>query len=628
MAMQCTLPKSRDENSKGVTLNNKMSKAELKNYYSRCLAPCFLFFALTSLCERAIWAILRRVLPRYCELTQPKEVAKLRRLVVYGDDLPEIACMDARLSTGKLKLSIGWLNYDGTLNWSQNFDDQEVTVSLHRWSWLLYSLTDESPRIPRKQCIALMRSWIHCCLHDELFKKDAYSISERIVNGSIFLLNTGDRTIPTDIQNAFQHMGRQIANNLEYYEGDRTGNHAFNNGRGLFFAGIASGLPNAADLAFVIFQERLPKLVTVDGFLRESSSHYHFLFTRWVLEIRWLSLRSGHEKIAKFLEPYARKLVERCWFFLILNEASRQWNIPLVGDISPDFTPPWLLTLPWCTIATEVFRPNVLPFCEEMHGWAGLFGIEAGNGKNAPSVSATFPESFWHRIAHGELTLFVHAEAIDGRLHADHRHLDLGGFVLYHTGRPIFIDCGRSDYTRSKLSNYGRSAHSHNTVFVNGLSPCVEAPSWFQQNYKAIAVETELNNFNDATVFVIRHNGFNRLANVKIKHERRFTLSQTFFEIEDRFFGTKPCHLMLRFHLAPDLDTSENHALGWDINPIGALFEIDRQLQKKILVGQSSLSIGGLFSPEYGVTQECHTLELEGYLTLPATIKNKLIFKS
>ncbi len=604
-----------------------MLKPELKNYFHRCLDPRFLFFALVSLSEKIFWTILRRTVPSYIELTQPKEIAKLRKLIV-DQYVPVIPCfIDSCVFNGRLKLAIGYLDIESQPNWFEEFDDIEVAVSLHRWSWLLYALTDNSLQISREQGIALMRSWLRSCLQDEHFGSDAYSVSERIVNGSIFLLNTGDRSVPDDIRMAFQFMGRQISQNLEYYEGERTGNHAFNNGRGLFFAGAVSGLPNAVDLAFSIFKERLPKLVTTDGFLREASAHYHFLFTRWVLEIHWLALRNGHGEVAQYIQPYAEKLVRRCWFFLILDEENGRWYIPLVGDNSPDFPPDWLITLPWCNLATNVFRPEQLPFCQEPNGWASLFGLSAGNVDKTALENLSFPQSFWHRITHDEFTLVVHAEAVEGNLRADHRHLDLGGFVLYRSGLPIFIDTGRYDYTQSELGRYGRSAYSHNTIFVNGLAPDVDAPSWFQKQYKSFRVETELIKSDDVTVLILRHNGFDRLAKIKIKHERRFTLKSSSFEIEDRLSGTEPCYIMLRLHLAPRVCMARANEFTWIDNSIDATLNIDNQLQQESIRGSSGAPIAGVFSSEYGSIGECQTFELTGHLTLPTTIKNKLIFR-
>jgi len=131
-----------------------------------------------------------------------------------------------------------------------------------------------------------------------------------------------------------------------------TGNHAFNNARGLLFAGIVSGLPYATELAFEIFKERLPKLVTDDGFLREGSSHYHFLFTRWVLEVQWILSGTKNKELQSIVRPFAVNLVKRCWFFLVQNRKTKHWSIPLVGDISPDFPPEWLLSVPWSLLCS------------------------------------------------------------------------------------------------------------------------------------------------------------------------------------------------------------------------------------------------------------------------------------
>ena len=346
-------------------------------------------------------------------------------------------------------------------------------------------------------------------------------------------------------------MATRIAKNLEYYEEDMTGNHAFNNARGLLFAGIICKLPFAKELAFEIFKERLPKLVTVDGFLREGSSHYHFLFTRWVLEIEWILSNSNNKEIKNVIRPYAINLVKRCWFFLVKNKKTEQWSIPLVGDISPDFTPEWLLSIPWSKLALDVFTPDTLPSFEGKKGWGSLFGMDNGNGEAKRVGIETYPDSYWHRIDFNQLTFFSHAQNSTGKLSSDHRHLDLCGFVLYFDGQPIFIDCGRSDYTQSALSNYGYSAASHSTIYVNELSPEVDGPSWLQAAYRRVSVKTELLEQDGSVTFTIKHNGFDRISNLKVIHERKFNFDSDFFEIEDKLMGDGSCDLRLCFHHSP-----------------------------------------------------------------------------
>ncbi len=558
----------------------------------------------------------------------PKNIAILRKSVLKRDVLFPAIPSDYYKSSGRLKLTNAWLDYEVTPDWFTEFEDQEVTNSLHRWNWLLYGLTEENQfQLVRKQGLSLIRSWLHHCLNLEHFNNDAYSTSERIVNASIFLLNTGDKTVPKDIQDAFQYMGLHLAKNLEYYEGEMTGNHAFNNARGLYYAGIVSGLPYAVELAFEIFKERLPKLVTDDGFLREGSSHYHFLFTRWILEVQWISSLRKNKEIEKFINFYARKLVKQCWFFLVKNKKTGKWCIPFIGDISPDFPPGWLLSVPWSLLALDVFKPVVLPRCEDNKGWASLFGMDVGCNEPLSVGNESYPDSYWHRIEYNEFTFFTHAESVSGKLQSSHRHLDLGGFVLYYAGQPIFIDCGRSDYTHSKISDYGYSAHSHNTIFVNGLSPEVNGPSWLQSAYKRISIKTELSEFNDSVCFIIKHNGFKRISNIKIDHERKFTFGSDFFEIEDKLIGNQACHLLLCFHYLTEVDVFKYDTSDLIFNNIGATFHVDSRFKQRVVSGQRIPPVGGLFSPEYGIINQCSTMKVDGVIKLPTTIKTRLSFR-
>ena len=606
-----------------------LMQKEMKNYYYRCVSPVFFINALRNFTWRISLAIFRRVIPNYRVLMLPENIGNLRKVVLKNNILiPEISS-DHHQSSGRLKLTNTWLDYEVTPDWLTEFEDQEVANSLHRWNWLLYGLSEESiHKLSREEGLSLIRSWLRCCLNLEFFNNDAYSSSERIVNASIFLLTTGDKTVPKDIQNAFQYMGSHVAKNLEYYEEDMTGNHAFNNARGLLFAGIVSGLPYALELALEVFKERLPKLITEDGFLREGSSHYHFLFTRWVLEVQWILSSIKNKDVEDFIRPYAINLVKRCWFFLVKNTKTKQWDIPLVGDISPDFPPEWLLSVPWSLPALDVFMPDFLPLYEGNKGWGSLFGMDNGRGEAKRVGHETYPESYWHRIDYNQFTFFAHAEGSSGKLRSDHRHLDLGGFALYYVGQPLLIDCGRCDYTQSDASVYGYSASSHNTLFINGLSAEVDGPSWLQAAYKRVQVKTEFLEFDDSVVFTINHDGFDRISNMKVTHERKFKLKSDMFEIEDRLMGDGNCDLGLSFHYSPEIGAPVSKGFDLSFKNIGATFHVDSRFKSKVVTGQREDPIGGLFSPEYGVLTDCFTLDIDGTIKLPAKITNRVSFNS
>ena len=79
-------------------------------------------------------------------------------------------------------------------------------------------------------------------------------------------------------------------------------NHVINNARALLFASILLDIEFYSDLAFAILRSNLPELVSNDGFLREGSSHYQFIFTRWILEMLWLSKISNKYGITLDIE--------------------------------------------------------------------------------------------------------------------------------------------------------------------------------------------------------------------------------------------------------------------------------------------------------------------------------------
>ena len=172
------------------------------------------------------------------------------------------------------------------------------------------------------------------------------------------------------------------------------------------------------------------------------------------------------------------------------------------------------MSIPWSKLALDVFTPDTLPSFEGKKGWGSLFGMDNGNGEAKRVGIETYPDSYWHRIDFNQLTFFSHAQNSTGKLSSDHRHLDLCGFVLYFDGQPIFIDCGRSDYTQSALSNYGYSAASHSTIYVNELSLRL-----MHHGCKQLIgehVKTELLEQDGSVTFTIKHNGFDRISNLKV----------------------------------------------------------------------------------------------------------------
>ncbi len=600
--------------------------SEISNYFRRCVNPFFAFSAAVAFVSRAFWSVIFRARPNGRHFFQPDSIKNLRNeMLNHADPGVIYRPLPQKLPHRSLILAKGSFEVDGDPDWFKEFSDEEITVSLHRWNWLLHGLTDDPAPMSRDQGLALMRSWIRQCENRPGFTVDAYSTGERIVNGSLFLLLTSQQEIPSDIAAAFKRMGRQVAANLEYYRSGQTGNHAFTNARALLFAGLVAKLPGAVDLALAISNERLPKLVTSDGFLREGSSHYHFLFTRWVLEMLWLSTRAGHETFVQLLVPYAKLLVLQCWFFLVRSEVGNRWQIPLIGDVSPDFPPGWLLGLPWSSLACGVFRPDKLAQAPQQRGWNDLFGTVEGNGTSSPDGVASFPKSGWLRIDHQPWTVFVRAQSHQGSPEAGHSHHDLGSFALFCDGVPIITDSGRLDYTCSPLGLYGKSALAHNTLLIDGLGATCDGPSWMSDRYRAVRVDMEVIREVGNMVVTIKHDGFSRLAGNPIVHQRRLRLDRTGFWIDDRLDGKGAHRLQTRFHFAPGVELHCAPHRGWRLEGSSLRFVPDSFSDVVVQSGQASQPCGGLFFPAYGCQDNSKTLDLSDIVNLPVSYTHALI---
>ena len=88
---------------------------EMKNYYRRCVSPIFFVNAMLNLARRACLAIFRRIIPNYRTLMLPKKILKFRNLVLKNNILISEIFSYTHQSSGRLKLTNTWLDYEATL---------------------------------------------------------------------------------------------------------------------------------------------------------------------------------------------------------------------------------------------------------------------------------------------------------------------------------------------------------------------------------------------------------------------------------------------------------------------------------------------------------------------------------
>lgn len=470
--------------------------------------------------------------------------------------------LSPNVPTGPEKMPLAGIDItldDAMPQWMQTFADPEDTEALHRFGWALKLMpesTDE--KLSWASWVdAVFREWLTRFGDESISSEtplhwESYTLAERLAN--LVLVHIAAKTIPSQItlNGIVQHVAK-LANRLEY-KGDLTGNHVINNARSIYLAGVALAHEPWRDFATVILKRELPQLLTQDGFLREGSSHYQLLFARWLFEIDAFATLSNDRTLREFLRPFLDKCAAACAFFLIPSP-DMAIHLPLFGDISPDFTPHWLIDLlrnanSWQNI-TGTATPAPLPL--------------------NPSICnlQNFPESGWYRVQKGQHTILVRADKSSPPRHVGHHHQDLLHFVLYCNGAPVLIDSGRMDY----LSPAGTLPHDHNTVLVDGLGATPLYPGRFPTEYVSAKNDISLDDATDVAILTVATNGFQRLA-TPCSVTRTIRVTAETVQITDVFDGNGRHTIKSFLHLHPDFSPAKQSESEWLLRSAGATYSL------------------------------------------------------
>src|SRR3989338_418013 len=326
---------------------------EQNNLLGYCRNPVFFiktsFFILTRIKARLIRTFAT---PTFYYPTAIKKLLnslKPRKIEVVEKNFATIVQVKVSL---KLRLATGFFEFRDHTSWAYKFKDPEQALSLHRFGYLLLAVTSYSDLEIKVVGLSLVRNWCSLFLQDKQgILWEPYTAAERLCNVILFIAfveNNGITSIPevpADIASYLMEHAYFILAHLEYSEECATGNHVINNARALYIAGISLKNEVFIQASKLILFDFLDKAIDQHGFLREGSSHYQFLITRWLLEVMWFAEIGKDEQLRLFLGSRLKQMLQCCWFFLVLDEERQEWTIPLIGDVSPDFPWTWLMNL-------------------------------------------------------------------------------------------------------------------------------------------------------------------------------------------------------------------------------------------------------------------------------------------
>tara|TARA_Y100000590_G_scaffold468198_1_gene649952 strand:+ start:660 stop:2405 length:1746 start_codon:yes stop_codon:yes gene_type:complete len=527
----------------------------------------------------------------------------------------------------------------GKINWNKIFNDPEDTMSIHRWNWLTYLNSDSKCSNSIKVwAISEINNWISNFQY-ELKKTDfqlnklihwsSYTVGERISNGILFFfLNNLSPT--KKIEDSIFSQVRFLIRRLEYFE-DETGNHIINNARAIYLAGVVFNCLEWREYASSIINCEIDRLVTPDGFLREGSSHYQYLFTRWICEIFLFAMIIKDKELIKILENKLNKLLKSCAFFEIYSDIENEIKIPFIGDISPDFDPDWLIQIPFlfCTDKQNKkrIRYDLKDWCELFISKINL--INESNSylrreKNDDDQVIEYPESGWFKYNKNLHTVFIRSDKKGIPDYVGHHHIDAGHFSLYYYDNPIFIDQGRLTYK----SFNGVNAEAHNILTLDGvgISPLIN--SRFPNSYSQFQNDLVSEQKNDLLEINFTTNGFKRVSPSLI-WKRKIIINEKSFEIIDIIDGENKHSIKTYFHWAPDIkiELTNNDKINFYNKKSAGEFSGPWINNNNISINiGNNCSIGRMVNA-YGQYYPSDTLEVISEVSLPIKMNYKILWK-
>lgn len=357
--------------------------------------------------------------------------------------------------------------------------DPELRMRVDRLSWILEQAVDSLP-----QAWDGVAKWLKSRETAPDICSDAYTRSERIAN-LVMLSSLGDPPgeLGVRVRKLIRRDAEGLLGQIEYHGELNTNNHVLNDARALLIAGVFLGEGRYYRGGRFIFEHQLFRHVGADGLLREASSHYQLVVTRWLLEVACVFKLQDQALFERFRPVFEQSLAV-CQSMFTLG--SDQGHMALIGDISPDFPPEFYRGLPALGLRLLTNENQSDPAGQPRGSfWQTFFGTKA----SSPTSNWLAENSSWATLNHNNWRLLMHADTEVSDPRVTHGHHDLFSFDLSYDGLPLIVDPGRRNYSLSRDSQgAGILEEWHNTFMLdgvrNGFCPRGYMPSVWLESFR------------------------------------------------------------------------------------------------------------------------------------------------
>lgn len=399
---------------------------------------------------------------------------------------------------------------------------------------------------------------------------EPYPLSLRIVNWIKWQLSGGQLT-----EQARQSLATQTAALAEQLEFHLLGNHLLANAKGLVFAGcyfdgsLATGW---LERGLEILRTELPEQILADGGHFELSPMYHSLILEDLMDLWNLQQSFPRVNLARRLPGLADRIAQmRRWLVTMCHPDGQIsfFNDAALGvAIAPQ------------SLAEYADRLSLPPVPSPVDGLTHL------------------DHSGYIRLQRADSVVLLDVAEVGPTYQPGHAHADTLSFEWSYRGQRVVVNSGTSCYGTTAERARQRSTAAHSTVAVDNEDSS-EVWSSFRVARRARPIDLRLHAVGDTLDVCCSHDGYRRLPG-RVIHQRRWTLGDTSFEIDDQLSG--------RFRAA----TARNYlhpAVSLAMNGLAGQLHVADQVMPFEVTGGQPRCVSTTFHPEFGISQANNCIE-------------------
>jgi uncharacterized heparinase superfamily protein len=391
---------------------------------------------------------------------------------------------------------------------------------------------------------------------------EPYPLSLRIVNWIKWSL-AGNRLSNT-ARHSLAVQVRYLRRRLEFH---LLGNHLFENGKALVFAGLFFEGPEAESwyqTGLKVLTSQLEEQVLSDGGHFERSPMYHALILEGLLDIIHL------HQVFGITFPSSWRVTASQMLLWIQATSHPDGEVSFFNDTTF----------------------NAAPRLHDLAKYSLTIGVPL---EEAPSGSLLLGPSGFARLESRGAVLLADVGTVGPSYLPGHAHAETLSFELSVSGKRIVVNSGISCYGTTSERIRQRSTPAHSTLIVDGQNSSV-VWSGFRVAQRACA---KLRRFKNGSTSILSasHNGYKRLRGRPI-HIRTWQLDDHSLEVTDQVEGNSDHEIEIVFHFHPEISV---HLL--DGRNAIALSSAERDIRIELDPSLSWRVAAGSWHPAFGLSQ-------------------------